>query len=87
MKRLFVSLIALTGCGMLSPAVESSLNTAGIAILCSLQAEELDDPALNADCQALSGQLTPMQRAAIARHTSRAATRSVHATAADGGAP
>lgn len=91
--------VCATGCGLLTPAVDSALNSTGIAVLCSLEEEELADPALDADCQKLasttSNTLTADERAAIVAHANHAAMArkgwvpgadAGHVSAVDGGA-
>lgn len=87
----FAIVLALTSaaCGLLTPAVESDLNKTGIAVLCSLEEEELADPALDADCQSLasaSSPLTASQKAAIVAHSAKARASRPVVRAADGGA-
>jgi len=70
-KIFFLSLFLMTGCKTLTPQQESQLSQVGIAILCSIEQLELDDPALNKLCGDIVGRLTPEQRAALEGQTAR----------------
>lgn len=86
---LFMFGLLACGCGVLSPAVESDLDKLLITIACSEEQEELADPVLNANCQALSGSTSPLtaeQRATIMSHSAKARATSRTGSKPDAGA-
>lgn len=69
--------IGATSCKELTPQQESVLTKASATILCAMEGEMLDDPALNKACEEILPNLAPEQRAAVQAHiTARKAKRS-----------
>jgi hypothetical protein len=66
----------LTACKELTPEQESALIKASGAILCAMEGEMLDDPALNKACEEILPNLAPAQREAVKAHI---AARKAHA--------
>jgi hypothetical protein len=58
----------LEGCKELTPQQESVLTKASATILCAMEGEMLDDPALNKACEEILPNLAPEQRAAVQAH-------------------
>lgn len=58
----------LEGCKELTPQQESLLTKASATILCAMEGEMLDDPALNKACEEILPSLAPEQRAAVQAH-------------------
>lgn len=59
---------ALEGCKELTPQEESAIVKASGTILCAMEGEMLDDPALNKACEEILPNLAPEQRAAVQAH-------------------
>jgi len=58
-------LTVTVGCKYLTPQTENELSQVGVAVLCSIENLEIDDPALNALCQKAAASLPPEHAAAI----------------------
>lgn len=74
----------LEGCKELTPQQESVLTKASATILCAMEGEMLDDPALNKACEEILPNLAPEQRAAVQAHLT--ARKAVKRPFADAGA-
>lgn len=61
-------IIALTACKALTPDENALLVKTSATILCAIEGEALDDPALNKACEDILPNLTPEQRAAVKAH-------------------
>lgn len=88
-KSFLVSLIFIgmfTACKALTPEENALLLKTSATILCALEGEALDDPALNKACDDILPNLTPEQRAAVKAHiAAKKAERSLRMTANDAG--
>lgn len=76
---------AIEGCKEMTPQEENAIVKASGTILCALEGEMLDDPALNKACEEILPRLTPEQRTAVQAHLT--AARKAHAakSSADAG--
>lgn len=83
---IIISVITFTACKALSPEENALLLKTSATILCALEGEALDDPALNKACDDILPNLTPEQRAAVKAHiTAKKAERAALRNGNDAG--
>jgi len=68
----------LTACKELTPDQEKLLTKASAAILCAMEGEMMDDPALNKACEEILPQLAPAQRSSVEAHIAARKARAAH---------
>lgn len=67
----FIAIMCTAACKALTPAEETALTKISATILCTLEGEEFDDPALNQACEEILPNLAPAQAAAVRAHLSK----------------